>query len=91
VSRFAGRPLVLLLDADARDEAGKMRQLLLGPPHARAKVDPVVIAGLPEGRQDVGECTRAEAWAAVAAALGRPIEELGLREVPASIPAGPQP
>jgi hypothetical protein len=93
LSRFAGRPLVVLLDADARDEAGKIRQLLLGPPHARAKVDPVVIARLPEGRQDVGECTRAEAWAAVADALGRPIERLGLREVPASITAvpGPQP
>jgi len=89
VSRFAGRPLVVLLDADARDEAGKICQLLLGPPHARAKVDPVVIATLPEGRQDVGECTRAEAWASVAAALGRPIEGLGLREAPIS--AGPEP
>ena len=39
---------------------------------------PVAVAALPDGRNDVGECTHEEAWAAVATALGRPLAGPGL-------------
>jgi hypothetical protein len=90
-SRFRGRPLVLFFDRDAREEARAVSKWLQSARVAGGGDAQVVIANLPEGRQDVGECTRAEAWAAVADALGRPIEELGRREAPAAITAVPRP
>ena len=73
---FAHRPLVVFLDRDAGDEALKHLRACAG------HLAPVVVATLPDGRKDVGECTRAEAWDAVAASLGKPLAELDLATDP---------
>lgn len=72
VTLFAGRPLIVAYDRDA-DESNQQacRQLR----EARAKKGdsaPVAIISLPSGRQDVADCTRAEAWQCIlVAANGR--------------------
>jgi hypothetical protein len=64
---LAGRPVVVFLDRDAQDKAAELQTTLLG----RGRV--AVLAALPEGRDDVGDCTCEEAWQQVALAL----EQLG--------------
>jgi hypothetical protein len=56
---FAGRPIVVLLDADARGEAELVWGLI---EQFRLQVDsaPVVLGTLPPQRKDPGDCTRAE-------------------------------
>ena len=64
VDRFLpGRPVVVFLDRDAQDKAVELQRTLLG----RGRV--TVLAGLPAGRDDVGECTPEEARQQVALAL----------------------
>jgi hypothetical protein len=78
LEEFADRPLVMFLDEDAREKAVKARNALV---EARKRVGdkaPVVIARLPEGRSDVGECACDEAWDQVAAALKCSRKELGV-------------
>jgi DNA primase len=60
-----GRPVVVFLDRDAQDKAAGLLQTLLN----RERV--TVLAGLPDGRDDVGDCTAEEAWQQVALALER--------------------
>ena len=79
-SWFAGRPLVVFFDRDASQKADKLRQALQTLRAGLGDHAPVVVASLPEGRDDVGECTRAEAWDAVASALGQPTASLGLTD-----------
>jgi hypothetical protein len=59
--------VVVFLDRDAQDKAAELQTTLLG----RGRV--AVLAALPEGRDDVGDCTCEEAWQQVALAL----EQLG--------------
>jgi hypothetical protein len=70
VHHFAGRPIVVLLDRDARKEAEAIQQQLQ---RARGLSDGdrrVMVLEVPAGRSDPGECTQAEIWDATARALG---------------------
>ena len=51
-----GRHVVVMLDRDAQDNAAELQRTLLN----RGRV--AVLAGLPDGRDDVGDCTSQEAW-----------------------------
>ncbi len=75
---FKRRPVVVLLDRDAGDRAIQLRGALLTLRALAADHAQVAVAALPDGRNDVGECTYEEAWAAVATALGKPLSALGL-------------
>lgn len=69
---FADRPLVVMLDPEAMEEAMEIQrelQLARGP-HGSG---PVVVAQLPAGGRDPAACTPEEIQSAVAAALGRPV------------------
>jgi len=59
------RPVVVFLDRDAQDKAVELQGTLL----RRGRV--AVLAGLPDGRDDVGDCTSEEAWQQVEVALER--------------------
>jgi len=59
---FHGRPVVILLDADAADAAIKVYEKVAGARLAAGDDSPVIIAMLPGGRKDPGEYTREEAW-----------------------------
>ncbi len=78
---FTRRPLVMLLDRCASDRATKLFRALRARRAGLGVPTPVVVASLPEGRDNLDECTRAEAWDAVAVALGQPLADLGLVEV----------
>ena len=58
-----GRHVVVMLDRDAQDNAAELQRTLLN----RGRV--AVLAGLPDGRDDVGDCTSQEAWQQVGLAL----------------------
>ena len=60
-----GRHVVVMLDRDAQDNAADVCSTLLN----RGRV--AVLAGLPDGRDDVGDCTTEEAWQQVELALER--------------------
>ena len=75
---FPRRPVVVLLDRDAGDRAVQLRRALLALRASVRDTAPVAVAALPDGRNDVGECTYEDAWAVVAPALGRPLSALGL-------------
>jgi len=78
VDEFPGRPLVVFLDDDAREKAAEARRQLLMARKTAGDNSPVVIARLPSGRSDVGECTCDEAWDQVAAAQRCTRESLGV-------------
>lgn len=69
---FTGRPLVILPDSDARQDAVQFAHDLQSMRAFDAGDNRVLVATLPPGRQDPGECAREEIWLAVAAALGEP-------------------
>ena len=60
-----GRPVVVFLDRDAQDKAQELQRTLLN----RGRV--TVLAGLPDGRDDVGDSTTEDAWQQVELALER--------------------
>ncbi len=60
-----GRPIVIALDPDAAAEARRAREQLLLDRQQIGDSAPVVLLSLPDGREDVGDCTRDEAWSAV--------------------------
>ncbi len=64
-----GRPIVVLLDADAEDNARRVCQKIRNSRIAAGDKSPVVIGKLPAGRKDPGECTSKEAWKAVEKAM----------------------
>lgn len=57
-----GRHVVVMLDRDVQDNATNLRSTLLNR-------GVTVLAGLPDGRDDVGDCTTEEAWQQVELAL----------------------
>ncbi|MEI8373465.1 MAG: hypothetical protein WCJ35_11615 [Planctomycetota bacterium] len=59
------RPVIVFLDRDAQDKAAELQRTLLN----RGRV--AVLAGLPDGRDDVGDCTQEEAWQQIETALQR--------------------
>jgi len=71
---FADRPIVVLLDADAVDESATIQRQLRQACGASAHV---VIAHLPTGRADPGDCTREELQQAGAVALGQSLAPIG--------------
>ena len=70
---FSDRPIVVLLDPDAEQQA---RQIMRELRQARS-IDQgekrVVVATLPAGREDPAACSREEVYAAVAVALGHDV------------------
>ena len=78
VSEFAKRPLVVFLDDDAREKAVEARTRLLNARKVIGDRSQVVIAKLPPGRTDVGECDCDEAWDAVGIPLQCSREDLGV-------------
>lgn len=72
------RPLVIFLDNDAVEEAKNIRRKLRLARRSAGDKSRVVIAKLPAGRQDIGECIREEAWESVAHALGKTLDNLNV-------------
>jgi hypothetical protein len=72
-----GRPVVVFLDRDAQDKAAELQRTLLN----RGRV--TVLAGLPDGRDDVGDCTTEEAWQQVT----QPISVISPAASPEATPA----
>ncbi len=66
--QFAGRPIVILPDADAVDSA-RMHAAEFRLASGFGGVGPVMVGSLPPHRSDPGECTREEIWAAVETAI----------------------
>jgi DNA primase len=69
LSNFRGRPLVFIFDRDADAKCRKYQTQLLQTRRQWQDFAPVLIGQLPEGREDIGECTRQEAWDTVTKAL----------------------
>lgn len=55
-----GRPIVVLLDRDAAEEARKLREAIIIDRRQYGDLTPVRLGNLPAGRNDPGECTLAE-------------------------------
>jgi hypothetical protein len=72
VRYFPGRPVVVMLDADAAAKAVEVQKCILAARRAAHDHGLVIIATPPMGKHDPGECTTAELAAAVAAALKQP-------------------
>lgn len=66
---FTGRPIVILLDRDAASDARTVCEKVHRTRLAAGDNATVVVAKLPCGRSDPGECTFKEAWEAVKRAL----------------------
>jgi DNA polymerase I-like protein with 3'-5' exonuclease and polymerase domains len=65
-----GRPIVIALDSDAATEARRVREQLSSDRQQIGDSAPVVLLMLPDGCEDVGDCSRDEAWSTVARAVG---------------------
>lgn len=70
VHHFAGRPIAVLLDRDARSEAEQLRTKLQRARGLSTGDRRVVLVDLPSDRNDPGECSQAEVLAATDDALG---------------------
>ena len=67
------------LDQDALDQTRQSaKQLMKAARELGIVIPQCVVAIPPRGRKDAGECTREEAWDAVAKALNLPLEKLGV-------------
>ncbi len=76
VHYFRGRPIVVLFDDDAANDAEQVvRDLTLARGFGGGD-NRVVLGQLPLGRQDPGDCTPEEIWVAAATALNAPIDEV---------------
>lgn len=67
------RPVVVFLDVDAQNHAQELVNTL-----RQKRCQQVVNAVPPEGKKDVGECSRRAAWNQVALALGTSHSKLGV-------------
>jgi hypothetical protein len=65
----AGRPIVVLLDQDAAENARRVAQQIRSHRQAIGDNAPVAIATLPKDREDPGECTHKESWNAIKRAI----------------------
>ncbi|HEX3655207.1 MAG TPA: hypothetical protein VHV55_05355 [Pirellulales bacterium] len=70
VHHFPGRPLIVALDADARDQAQQIVDELRQARTGQQGDNRVVLLELPRGRNDPGECTQEEVLAAGLTPLG---------------------
>lgn len=76
VHHFAGRPVVVLFDDGASEDAD---QVVLDLRAARSFAEGdnrIVVGQLPAGKQDPADCTQQEIWASAATALGVTSEEV---------------
>lgn len=64
------RPVVVFLDRDAPEHANKIARRIRVAKKASDDEAEVVIARPPKGCDDVGDCTRRQAWRQIAKALG---------------------
>ena len=71
VHHFAGRPIVVLLDPDAREAAQKIQRELQLARGSRGECR-VVLVDLPPGIEDPGACPQEEIFAAATGFLGQP-------------------
>lgn len=78
VHRFEGRPLVVFLDRDAKDEAIGVVRRIRSERGALGDKAPVAAAHPPSHREDVGDCTWREAWGRIAESLGTTLADLQL-------------
>lgn len=69
VRHFDGRPIVVFFDQGATAEARRAANDIRSMRRAYGDNSPVVVVTPPQGRDDVAECTRQEAWATVWGAL----------------------
>lgn len=67
------RPIVIFLDDDAGDKAIRLKWQLV-----RGGLRNVLLANLPRGRQDVGECKTREAWSQIEKVTGKTLVEMGV-------------
>ena len=74
--QFEGRPLVVLLDADARGEAEDIARRLRKRRGFLKDEAPVYSLAPPKGHKDIGECNFDEAWDAIAECTGNSADEL---------------
>jgi hypothetical protein len=79
VHRFEGRPVVVLLDRDAKDEAQAIVRQIRSERRVLGDKAPVVVASPPSHREDVGDCTWLEAWLRIANSLGTTVAALPLQ------------
>jgi hypothetical protein len=71
VHHFAGRPMIVLLDPDARESAQQIRQELTMARGCTDADNRVVTADVPSHREDPADCTREEIVSVANAALMR--------------------
>jgi hypothetical protein len=71
IRHCGGRPIVILLDEDAVDEAIRVREKIRRSRIAAGDESPVIVARLPKGRKDPGDCTYMEVWNVVKKAQTR--------------------
>lgn len=72
------RPVVVFLDRDAAEQAKKVARRITSAKRASSDEATVVIARPPKGCDDVGDCTRQQAWKQIAKALGVSLRKLKL-------------
>lgn len=75
MQNFPGRPIVVVLDRDAQNEAMNILGALRSARSAASGDNRVVLAELPPGRKDPGDCTREEIFEAAQKALKQPGKE----------------
>jgi hypothetical protein len=63
------RPVVVLLDEDAAENARRVREKIRSSRLLAGDEAPVVLAKLPRGRKDPGECTYAQIWRTIKRSL----------------------
>lgn len=76
VHHFARRPIVVMLDAAAYEEARRIQHTLYLARGVAEGDNRVVVADLPAHCEDPAACTREEITAAASQALGQPVESL---------------
>jgi hypothetical protein len=67
--RFGHRPVVVLLDNDAKEDAARVQDAIVQARKAQAAYGPVVIAHLPESSDDPASCSREQVMESVQKAI----------------------
>lgn len=69
LQHFGNRPIVVLFDRDAAEENHVAAQAIRRTRRMYQNEGPVIAGQLPDGRDDAGDCSHVEVWAAVWASL----------------------
>jgi hypothetical protein len=76
VHHFSGRPVVVLFDDGASEDAERVFRDLRNARSIGEGDNRVVLGQLPSGREDPADCAREELWQCAAAALNAAVEEV---------------